>query len=104
MGGKRIEGKKIYHPGEYRTCNRCGEELPATEDFFYAQKRASGIWTFNSPCIACQADSRLKLAGTKCIEPGCSEPRLSHRRPRCRRHEQEHTARRKAEKVRNEQA
>jgi hypothetical protein len=94
-GGRRIEGKKIDHPGEFHKCLKCGEKWPATEEFFYAQKK-NGYYTFSSPCIACQAESRLKLAGKPCIEPGCTETRLSHRRPRCRKHEREYFERRKA--------
>lgn len=95
---KRIEGKRIYFPAEELLCKKCGESLPATEEFFYAQKTTFG-YTLNSPCIACIAEKRLDLAGGPCIEPGCTGTRASHRRPRCLEHERQYYARLKQRKA-----
>lgn len=78
--------------GPEQFCAQCPEDghwWPITEDFWYFRTDGST----NGPCIACQSESREKLANEPCCVPGCTNPRhvrASRVGSRCIEHEREY--------------
>jgi len=81
-----------------RLCDKCGEWLPATEEFFVCRRGS-----LQGPCIACREEKRLitNLTTACCVE-GCDKPRHVGKRgcqrySRCTEHQAElYHARKKA--------
>jgi len=66
-----------------KQCLKCGEMLPADEEFFFRNKEGC----LYSPCKACQAEQRAERNQTKlCCIPGCKNPRHSKHTARCQEH------------------
>ncbi len=66
-----------------KLCHKCGEWLPATDEFF--PKLPNG--RLHAPCKACVAERRRKVSAQKpCCVPGCNKPRYHWRFARCWEH------------------
>lgn len=84
--------------GPEQFCRHCpdgGDWWPLTDEFWYFNRQGKT----NGPCIACQAEHRLKNAEQPCCVPGCTEPRYpraARYSSRCLKHLREYERERKA--------
>lgn len=73
-----------------KQCGKCGEWLPATQEFFYCSRGS-----LRSPCKACIAEQRQETnRDAICCVPGCNQPRRVSRNgvrhySRCDEHQHE---------------
>lgn len=60
-GRKRIR-RRPYEAGEVRQCGTCGENKPASLDYFHAQRTRAGLSSICKKCKAEYYQSHIKLA------------------------------------------
>lgn len=66
-----------------KKCRKCGEWLPATDEFFFRYKGKLG-----SPCKACQGEQRRERnQQMTCCIAGCNNPRRGDYSARCEEHQ-----------------
>ncbi|MAS33532.1 MAG: hypothetical protein CL610_05970 [Anaerolineaceae bacterium] len=76
-------------PVHMKRCSKCGEQWPATTEFFYFDRQYD---TLRNPCIACVEEKRKETnATTPCCVAGCDKPRYvgrsgNRRYSRCTEH------------------
>ena len=61
-----LKGRKSLNliDGEYRTCQRCGEEKPNDFEHFIQRRHKSGTVTTGSYCLDCKEQEKIDSRGT----------------------------------------
>ena len=70
-----LRKKRIYFNSENKTCNKCKNTYPRTEDYFYRRKHKTvkNAFEYNSYCIACENERSRKYKKENRIKRAASD-------------------------------